>query len=125
MGSRTMAASARVAAEHGGQRADAAGLLADDALDQDRPRRLQALAEQGADRGDPGHEAALHVAGAPAPEDVAVEPVVPGRHRPAVLVAHGHDVDVAVEDERGRVVVPARQPARRRPAARRGRARRR
>ena len=86
----------------GAERADAAVLLADDGVHGERSAEPVA---DGAHGGEDRHDAALHVADAAAvPLVVDLVQVPRVGAGPPLVLARRHDVDVAVEDQRGRAL---------------------
>ncbi len=100
---------ADVAALDRRQRAGAAVLLADHAVDHHGAGRLHAGVAQRADRVAGAAQPPLHVRGAAAVDLLVLHRRPPRRDRPPVGLAGGDDVDVAVEDQ-GRPVAAADAP---------------
>ena len=103
--------------DDGGERADSAAFFANHAFQEHIGRRTESQGLQNPHRIKAGRESGLHIAGAATVELAFLDLAAPGRARPQRFVARGHDVHVAVEDERaGRmfflVLLAASRPAR-------------
>ena len=107
----------RCSAQVGGGSGDSAAFFANHAFQEHIGRRTESQGLQNPHRIKAGRESGLHIAGAATVELAFLDFAAPGRARPQRFVARGHDVHVAVEDERaGRmfflVLLAASRPAR-------------